>query len=92
MDKSCLSYHEFIAATADPSHFYSKESLELAFNRFDIDGTGQISAENVKECFQRFGYRLGEHKIAKIIAEVDKEGKGFISQEVFISHLVDHQH
>lgn len=87
MDKSSLSFHEFIAATADPDHFYGKDGLELAFNRFDVDQTGQISQDNLKECFQRFGYRMGKHKIEKIIGEVDKENKGFITKDVFIQHM-----
>ena len=44
-----IDYSEWIVATMDKKKLLSNEKLETAFNLFDKDGSGTISANEVKE-------------------------------------------
>ena len=43
-----IEYNEFIAATMSKTKLLSRERLEAAFNAFDLDRSGTISAEELK--------------------------------------------
>jgi calcium-dependent protein kinase len=48
-DKSgFIDYTEFIVATVNSDDFNSNEFLQAAFKMFDKDGSGSISAEEIK--------------------------------------------
>ena len=82
-----MSYIEFLAATIDRDYLLSKSNLELGFRRFDIDNSGNITELNLMECFRRFGYKLSLEKAQEMIAEVDKENKGVISEARYYEHM-----
>ena len=82
-----MSYIEFLAATIDRDYLVSKSNLELGYRRFDIDNSGSITEKNLMECFRRFGYKLSAKKAKEMISEVDKEGKGCISEKRFYEHM-----
>ena len=44
-----IDYSEFVVATMDKRKLLSNEKLETAFNLFDKDGSGSISAIEIKE-------------------------------------------
>lgn len=48
-----IDYSEWIVATINKEKLLSKEKLRAAFNLFDRDGSGAISAEEVKEILWR---------------------------------------
>eukprot|EP00362_Geleiidae_sp_MMETSP1317_P000839 CAMPEP_0201281700 /NCGR_PEP_ID=MMETSP1317-20130820/3815_1 /ASSEMBLY_ACC=CAM_ASM_000770 /TAXON_ID=187299 /ORGANISM="Undescribed Undescribed, Strain Undescribed" /LENGTH=54 /DNA_ID=CAMNT_0047592315 /DNA_START=1146 /DNA_END=1310 /DNA_ORIENTATION=+ len=43
-----VAYTEFIAATMDKRHYQTEEKLWEAFRVFDKDGSGKISADELK--------------------------------------------
>jgi len=54
VDKSssgAINYSEFITATVSKRKLFSSERLEGAFKLFDVNGTGEISVEELKEIF-----------------------------------------
>ena len=53
-----INYTDFIGATIDINKFLTDDKLEALFSTFDIEGTGMISAENIKNAFTKFGRQL----------------------------------
>jgi calcium-dependent protein kinase len=65
-----IDYSEFVVATMDKRKLLSNEKLEAAFNLFDKDGSGTISANEVKEVLG-VGKNIDEKIWNDIVMEVD---------------------
>mmetsp|Transcript_22576 Transcript_22576/g.22326 ORF Transcript_22576/g.22326 Transcript_22576/m.22326 type:complete len:469 (+) Transcript_22576:13-1419(+) len=82
-----IDYTEFIAATIHSNRLLSRDRLEAAFRAFDLDGSGSISAEELKAM-------LGRHKNYSdsvwqaIINEVDQNGDGVIDFREFTEMML----
>lgn len=77
-----IDYSEFVAASMNRNKLLSKERLEAAFKAFDIDGSGTISADELKTILGK--YHAYEDAIwADIIKEVDLNGDGVIDLREF---------
>ena len=44
-----IDYTEFLAATMEKSIYMKEEKLFMAFKMFDLDGSGKISADELKK-------------------------------------------
>jgi len=53
----------------------TNEKLQAAFKMFDKDGSGMISAQEIKEVLS-FGKTLSEEAVNEIIKQVDENGDG----------------
>ena len=73
-----IDYSEWIVATMDKRKLLSNEKLETAFNLFDKDGSGTISADEVKDVLG-VGKNIDEKIWNEIVMEVDANGDGEIS-------------
>ena len=73
-----IDYSEWVVATMDKRKLLSNEKLEAAFNLFDKDGSGTISANEVKEVLG-VGKNIDEKIWNEIVMEVDGNGDGEIS-------------
>ena len=73
-----IDYSEFVVATINKKKLLSNEKLETAFNLFDKDGSGSISAFEIKEVLG-VGKNIEEKVWSEIITEVDANGDGEIS-------------
>jgi calcium-dependent protein kinase len=82
-----IDYTEFLAASMDQYKLLSKSNLKTAFQMFDSDGSGKISANELHEMLGSEGSNSGEW--AEIIAEVDKNGDGEIDIKEFEEVLVN---
>ncbi|OMJ88586.1 hypothetical protein SteCoe_9450 [Stentor coeruleus] len=77
-----IDYSEFVAASMNRTKLLSKERLEAAFKAFDVDGSGTITADELKAM-------LGKHHVyddnmwTSIIREVDQNGDGVIDLREF---------
>lgn len=73
-----IDYSEFVVATMDKRKLLSNEKLETAFNLFDKDGSGSISANEIKDVLG-VGKNIDEKVWNDIVLEVDGNGDGEIS-------------
>lgn len=73
-----IDYSEWVVATMDKRKLLTNEKLEVAFNLFDKDGGGSISANEIKEVLG-VGKSIDEKVWNEIIKEVDANGDGEIS-------------
>lgn len=44
-----VGFTEFVSATINPEEVINEDTLEAAFKKFDIDGGGTISLEEVRD-------------------------------------------
>lgn len=77
-----IDYSEFVVATINKRKLLSNEKLEAAFNLFDKDGSGSISADEIKDVLG-VGKNIDEKVWNEIITEVDGNGDGEISFSEF---------
>jgi len=61
----------------------TNEKLKKAFDMFDNDGSGSISAEEIREALALTDNDQMNEKIKEIINQVDENGDGEISIEEF---------
>ena len=73
-----IDYSEFVVATINKRKLLSNEKLEAAFNLFDKDGSGSISAAEIRDVLG-VGKNIDEKVWNDIITEVDGNGDGEIS-------------
>jgi calcium-dependent protein kinase len=77
-----IDYSEFLKACMNHEKALNKANLELAFKAFDIDGSGKISAHELKEVLSG-GESLHEDIWKEVIKEVDLDGDGSIDLKEF---------
>lgn len=83
IDKSgFIDYSEFVVAAMNEKQLLTDEKLLSAFKMFDKDGSGFISAAEIKEILS-FGKTLSEEAVNDIVKQVDANGDGQISFEEF---------
>jgi len=83
IDKSgYIDYSEFVIASMNEKQLLTNEKLQAAFKMFDKDGSGMISASEIKEVLG-FGKTMSEEAVNEVIKQVDENGDGEISFEEF---------
>ena len=87
-----INYTEFLAVTVDRKKAVTTNNLLFAFHHFDIDNTGVITHDNLKECFKREGRHFEDEELNTMLAEVKCAEPGKITYEefsVFMKQLVE---
>lgn len=77
-----IDYSEFVIASMNEKQLLTNEKLQAAFKMFDKDGSGMISANEIKEVLG-FGKSMSEEAVDEVIKQVDANGDGEISFEEF---------
>jgi len=77
-----IDYSEFVVAAMSEKTLLTDEKLLTTFKMFDKDGSGFISAQEIKEILS-FGKTLSEDAVNDIVKQVDANGDGQISFEEF---------
>lgn len=72
-----IDYTEFVMATMNEKNLNSNDKLMQAFKMFDKDGSGTITADEIKEVLG-FDSSIDKKTIEGIIKEVDQNGDGEI--------------
>ena len=62
-----INYTEFIAATISVSKILTNQKLTQIFNEFDMDNTGYITIQNIKEAMGKMGKRISQEEVEKIM-------------------------
>ena len=57
-----------------------------AFDVFDKDGSGTISADELRQVMKSLGENLTDEEIDEMIREADKDRNGTIDCELFLFH------
>jgi calcium-dependent protein kinase len=79
-----VEYEEFLRVTINKALILGEQNLEMAFNFFDKDKSGKLSADEVKHVLGIIGDDEKSKNIVKdIIAEVDINNDGEISLDEF---------
>ena len=84
-----LDYEELIAATLAQSRQQSDQAVRRAFDHFDLDGDGTITAEEFEKAFAEMSEveRANLGNIKELIATADKDGDGCIDYDEFMSMM-----
>ena len=82
-----INYTEFLAASMDLTHslhyYATKDKIRALFATFDIDGSGEITKDNIKKAFSKFGREISNREIDEIMNAHDEDDGKTISIEEF---------
>lgn len=78
-----IDYTEFVMATMNENNIVTNDKLQQAFKMFDKDGSGSITADEIKEVLG-FDSSINKKIIDDIIKEVDENGDGEIQFDEFV--------
>jgi len=84
-----INYSEFLMATIDKQRAVTESNMLFAFHHFDIDNSGSITIDNLKECFRREGRHLNEEELSAIIEQVPVDRPGFVTYEEFRNFMTE---
>jgi len=84
-----IEYTEFIAAALDARHFSEEGACWAAFAKFDLDGNGKISKEELQQVLCQDGLEelFGQTSLKQIMLESDKDGDGEIDFQEFLDMM-----
>ena len=81
-----IDYSEFVVAAMNEKQLTTNDKLQAAFKMFDKDGSGVISADEIRDVLG-FGGNMDNAAIERIIKQVDENGDGEISFEEFVAMM-----
>jgi calcium-binding protein CML len=61
----------------------STDEVKKIFNKFDKNGDGKISCNELKDILHALGSRTSSDEVQRIMSEIDKDGDGVISLDEF---------
>lgn len=68
------------------SHIGSAEEMKNIFNKYDKNGDGKISFDELKEILGAIGTATpSTDEVKRIMSELDKDGDGFVDLDEFIA-------
>uniref|UniRef100_A0A8C4SIW1 EF-hand domain-containing protein n=1 Tax=Erpetoichthys calabaricus TaxID=27687 RepID=A0A8C4SIW1_ERPCA len=66
----------------------TEEEMHEAFNVFDKDGNGSISAAELQQVITNLGEKLTDEEIDAMIREADVDGDGQVNYEDFVQMMI----
>jgi len=82
--KDEVNYHEFLAAMVASRISLHDHLLKVAFRRFDVDNSGTITVENLREVL---GETFEGNEVQNLLSELNLKNDGAISYEEWIQYL-----
>jgi calcium-dependent protein kinase len=87
-----INYSEFLSATISTKHFLTEERMWSLFKYFDADDSNYITAENIKDTFDKEGKNFTGQEIAEMVSQHNTERNGricFSEFKVMIQSVTD---
>ena len=88
---SRISINDFIAASMDIQTILTKNKIDGIFKEFDISGRGNISGEDIKITFSKFGKIVSDEEVEVIMGKYDTDGDYHLSLDEFKSIFALHK-
>ena len=87
-----IDFEEFVAmmpqAARNARDENAEEEMYEAFQIFDADGNGNISADELRQIFENLGQNLTAEEIDDMVKVADIDGDGEINYEEFVKMLL----
>lgn len=85
-DEGCksISFADFIFLMKAQK---KKEEMLKAFERFDVNGDGYITAEELRQVMREAGDSLDDEQVDSMITLADTDGDGKVNYEEFVATL-----
>lgn len=61
-----------------------REEMVKAFSLFDVDNTGKITVENLRQVAEQLGEKMEENELREMIEEADLDKDGAVSASEFL--------
>ncbi|KAK4564983.1 hypothetical protein RGQ29_006860 [Quercus rubra] len=71
------------STSSSSSSLGTTDEVKKIFNKFDKNGDGKISRDELKDILHALGSRTTSDEVSRIMSEIDKDGDGFISLDEF---------
>lgn len=83
-----IDFEEFIqmmpAASKNERDGNAEDEMLEAFQIFDTDGNGNISADELRQIMANLGEKLTEEEVEAMVKEADIDGDGEINYDEFV--------
>ena len=73
----CIEFEEFVSMIEN----FNRKRYHQVFSSFDIDRSGKLDAEEVKNAFDSLGFSFPPERVDEMIKEYDDSGDGLIQFE-----------
>lgn len=73
-----------MARSKDATSFGSLEEARKVFNKFDKNGDGKISADELKDIISALSSKTSPEEVERVMQEIDKDGDGYIDFDEFV--------
>lgn len=74
-------------STSPSNSFGSMEDIRKIFNKFDKNGDGKISSDEVKDSLKELGVQTTTDQVQYMMQEYDKDGDGYIDLDEFVEFI-----
>eukprot|EP00245_Coleochaete_scutata_P008905 TRINITY_DN2815_c0_g1_i1.p1 TRINITY_DN2815_c0_g1~~TRINITY_DN2815_c0_g1_i1.p1 ORF type:complete len:761 (-),score=182.52 TRINITY_DN2815_c0_g1_i1:1178-3460(-) len=82
-----INYTEFVAATLHMSKLQKEDRIYAAFQHFDKDNSGFITADEIAHSLQEHNISVDRAMLYSIIADIDKDFDGRINYDEFAAMM-----
>ena len=85
-----LKWPEFVEIAMDHEKLVHRQNLEKAFKYFDLDNSGTIEANEIKDILGRINQDLAvDESVQKIFEKIDQNKDGVIDFEEFCTFMLN---
>jgi len=85
-----IDFDEFLTLmAAKQANMTMEDELRGAFNVFDQDGSGYISAQELKQVLENLGESLTDEEVDEMMKEADLDSDGQVSFEEFVKMMAN---
>lgn len=83
-----LTFEQFVKLTEDMDNpADEEEEMRQAFSVFDKDGSGTITAEELRVVMMNLGEKMTEEEVDEMVREADLDGDGEINYQEFVKMM-----